>query len=114
MLQISLSERRLTRILDWIAANASNTVTLRDACVELGMSPSTAQRALRAAGLDFRNAVSLSRLENAERLLRQEPTLKVEALSLSAGWRSRRSLYVNVQRTRGCSVAEWRQQILNQ
>lgn len=109
-------EDRLNLILAVIAqrAHQSNiSFTLPALARELGMSVSTAQRVLRTGSLDFRNAVSLMRLMNAERLLRQEPTLKVEALSLLAGWRSRRSLYVAVQRIRGCGLAQWRDEVLN-
>lgn len=112
--RLGSQDDRLKLILTVIAENAdqSATIPLGSVARKLGMSVSTVQRALRAGRLDFRNAVSLMRLVNAERLLLEEPTLKVEALSLLAGWRSRRSLYLAVQRIRGCSLAQWRDRLL--
>jgi len=114
--QRSAQHDRLKLILGAIADHAiqpDTVLTLGELAGGLGLSISTTQRVLREARLDFRTVMSLMRLANAERLLRQEPTLKIEALGLLAGWKRRKSLYVAVQRIRGCSLAQWRDRVLN-
>lgn len=116
MLEQPSSQRgRLMLILDAIADHANQPetlLTLGALAGGLGLSISTTQRVLRKEQLDFRTVVSMMRLVSAERLLRKEPTLKVEALGLLAGWRSRKSLYAAVKRVRGCSLAQWRARVL--
>ncbi len=78
----------------------------------VGMSPATVQRALKSVGVTFRDVVRIVRLAQAAELLRSEPAIKVEALSRSVGWRSRRSLYQAVRRSSGLSLADWKQEVL--
>jgi AraC-like DNA-binding protein len=106
-------ENQLTQVLAAIAEKVrqGDAVSLRTLAREIGISVSTAQRILRAGHLNFRNVVSSMRLLNAEQVVRTDPALKIEAVSLLAGWRSRRGLYVAVQRIRRCTVSNWREQI---
>ena len=48
------------------------------------------------------------RLNRAQELLRQEPDIKIEVLSLCLGWKSRKSLYAAVRRVSGRTLTEWR------
>jgi len=100
---------RVKQIIDHVRiAAGSRRLTLREVARDLGISVSTGQRSLRRAGLSFRSVLCLARLAAAEDLFFQEPDLKVEAVSLSAGWQSRRSLYLAVSKHCGCGLAEWR------
>lgn len=106
--RFAVDEERATLLLAHMAKRAAETVRLSGVAHELGMSPSTAQRALRSRGLDFRTALVRIRLQQAERLLHLEPDLKVEAVSRSVGWKSRKSLYAALRRISGQRMAEFR------
>jgi len=108
----TLSRIRVEQILDWISVNVSRQITLAELGAALRMSTSTAQRALRSVQLDFRRAVSDTRLSKAAKMLREAPDEKAEVLSLAAGWKSRKGLYAVVRRTHRCSLAKWRVDVL--
>lgn len=104
----SLHDYRTTVILDHMTARLAEPLSLHGVAHDLGMSASTAQRALRVQGVEFRFALAKIRVTCAEELLRRDPDLKVEALSLCVGWKSRKSLYDAVRRVTGRSLVEWR------
>jgi AraC-like DNA-binding protein len=104
-------DRKVEQILSFISSQSEISMTAQAISAKLGMSMSTMQRALRTARLSCRTVLSVKRLAVAERLLREDPKEKVEVLSLSAGWKSRKSLYTAVLRFRGCRLEQWREQV---
>ena len=110
-MNLKVQEERALRIVRHVASNIERTLTIAEVAGELGLSVSTVQRALRSVELSFRAVLTLARLENAERLLDDDPSTKVEILSLASGWRSRKSLYSAVWRKYRCGLAEWRAQL---
>ena len=105
----ALDAQRAERILAQIAERRFERLTLSVVAREIGMSTSTAQRALRSQGLDFRRAVALVRLEHAGYLLARDPGIKIEAVAREVGWKSRTSLYLAIRHHFVGGMAEWRE-----
>ena len=106
-------DQRIKKILAHMAERHSEPLTLNAIAYALGMSPSTAQRTLKTQGIKFRHALVELRLDRAQELLRREPDIKAEVLSLSVGWKSRKSLYSAVRRLSGRRLAEWRASVVD-
>jgi transcriptional regulator GlxA family with amidase domain len=106
-------DSRAARINAFVAENCTQHISLRAVSRALGLSCSSVQRALRDEGMKFRTAVALARLERAGDLVRQDPTMKIEAISLSVGWKSRRSLYQAIrQHSAHVTLIDWRRATL--
>lgn len=101
--------RRGVMLRDYLAAHALEPLTLRQVSRSLGMSESTVQRALRAnIGVGFHATLACVRVELALSMLLEDPDVKIEALALAVGWRSKKSLYAAVRRVTGRSLQELR------
>ena len=107
-----LQADRVRQIINEVRATAlSPSLSFSAVARNLGISVSTGQRSLKSAQLSFRQILCLARLAAAEELLLREPASKVEVISLSVGWRSKRSLYLAVWRNYGCCLSEWRRNV---
>lgn len=94
---------RIMSILD--GNDCGEIPRLREACHALGTSPSTLRRVLRRTmRTSFRALVQRHRVRRALLELTRDPSLKIEALAVHAGWHSRTSLYASVQLVTGAHI----------
>lgn len=94
-----IRRQQMLAVWSYLHSHASEALTIARASRELGMSQSTLRRVLsNESHVGFHVALEHVRVHHALLLLADEPDLKVEALALAVGWRSRANLYAAVRR----------------
>ncbi len=103
-------ERRISRIMNFLAAHVSEQLTLQRVGRECGLSASTVQRLLQDKyGVGFRETLEQIRIAKLLSTLKTDEELKDEALLFATGWRSRTTLYAATRRVTGHSLRELRE-----
>jgi AraC-like DNA-binding protein len=98
---------RLVR--EYLQSHCAEDVTVHAVGRAFGLSESSLRRRLKQeAGLRFHAVLDQVRVEKLLTALSAEPDLKVEALAVGVGWRSRTTLYAAVRRVTGRHLDELR------
>ena len=101
-----------SRVRDYLCAHCSEDVSADAVGRAFGLSESSLRRKLKQeSGLRFQELRDQVRVERVQAVLSAEPDLKVEALTIAVGWRSRTTLYATVRRVTGLSLDELREHV---
>jgi AraC-like DNA-binding protein len=96
-------------VLSYVSMRIGERLTLGTTARAVHMSASTVQRRIRReTGRGFRDSVNHLQVDLALAMFREDPEIKVEAVALSVGFASRKSLYSAVRRVTGRSLMDWR------
>src|SRR5688500_7746033 len=95
-----MSNTLVTRMVEVLENQYGDVVTLRRLATEMGRQPAYLGRVfLKETGVTVREYVTRVRLEHAETLISEG--VKIEAVSLSVGYRSKKNFYQQFKRRHG-------------
>lgn len=102
-----MSNTLVTRIVEVIENEYGDVVTLRRLATEMGRQPAYLGRVfLKETGITVREYLTRVRLEHAETLIIEG--VKIEAVSLSVGYRSKKNFYQQFKRRYGMTPIPYR------